>query len=160
MSRRALRLLTPAVGGPWGWAVTVVRVAAGIVFVLFSFGKLLRHAEEAAAFERYGIPLADAAVVLVGLLELGGGILLVLGLLTRPAALALAGNMAVAIATAGRIEGGPVHLGLAPALLAAMLLLVWAGAGHASLDARLARRLGRGVRPGAAPVGRVAGLSR
>ncbi len=63
---------------------------------------------------------------LVGALEIGGGILLVLGVFTRLVALALAGNFVVAIATAGRIEGGPVHLILAPALLACMVYLTWA----------------------------------
>ena len=40
------------------------------------------------------------------MLEPARGILPILGLLPRPDALALAGNMAVAIATAGRIGGG------------------------------------------------------
>jgi len=48
--------------------------------------------------------------------------------------------MAGAITTAGRIEGGPVHLLLAPTLLAAMLFLLWAGPGLRSLDARTLRR--------------------
>ena len=118
-----------------------VRLAAGAVFLAFSVGKFARHGAEAAALDRYGIPYPDQLTSLVGLLEAGGGLLLVSGRLTRPAALALAGNMAVAIVTAGRVEGGPVHLGLAPALLAAMLFLLWAGPGRASLDARLLRRL-------------------
>ncbi len=132
------RILAPRVTGPAAWAVAAVRIAAGVVFVSFSFGKFLRHDEEVAALERYGIPLADAATYMVGVLEFGGGLALLLGLATRPAALALAVNMAVAISSAGRIEGGAVHLGLAPALLAAMLLLLWAGAGRLSLDGRLA----------------------
>lgn len=91
------------------------------------------------------MPLPELATYLVGGLELGGGILLALGLLTRLAALGLAVNMAVAVATAGRIEGGLVNLGLAPALLAAMLVLLWTGAGRPSVDDRLLGRAG-GVR--------------
>ena len=117
-----------------GRASLVVRLVAGVVLVSFSFGKFLRHGAEAAAFDRYGIPAPDAATYLVGAVELIGGVLLIIGLLTRPTALALAVNFAVAIATAGRIEGGPIHLGLAPALLVAMLFLVWKGAGAPSLD--------------------------
>ena len=111
----------------------------------------MRHEEEAAAFDRYGLPWPDAFTYAIGLVELGGGILLLLGLFTRPAALMLAGNMVGAISTGGRVDGGPVHLGLAPALLVTMLVLVWLGAGRFSLDARLLSRLRR-ERPGAPPV--------
>ena len=55
-----------------GLAPLVLRVAPGLVFVSFSVGKFTRHAAEAAAFERYGVPLAEATVYLVGLLELIG----------------------------------------------------------------------------------------
>jgi putative oxidoreductase len=131
-------IVAPRVSGPGAWAVAAARVAAGAVFIAVSFGKFVRHEAEVAALERYGIPLADAATYLVGILEMAGGLALLLGVGTRLAAVALAGNMAVAIATAGRIEGGPVHLGLAPALLAVMLTLIWAGAGRLSVDERLA----------------------
>jgi putative oxidoreductase len=133
-------VIAPRDLGRAAWAVAAARVAAGVVFVAFSFGKFIHHEAEAAAFDRYGIPQADAATYLVGTLELVGGLMLVLGLGTRVVAVALAGNMIGAIATAGRHDGGPVNLGLAPAVLAAMLVLIWAGAGRASLDEMLARR--------------------
>jgi hypothetical protein len=41
-----------------------------------------------------------------------------------------------AIVTTGRIGGGLVHLGLAPALLVAMLVLLKTGAGARSIDTR------------------------
>lgn len=115
----------------------ILRVAAGMVFVLFSFGKFVRRDAEIRAFDRYGIPWPEVMVVMVGVLELVGGSLLIAGLLTRPVALALAGNMIGAISTGGRIDGGIVHLGLAPALLIAMLILLRTGAGARSVDARL-----------------------
>lgn len=34
--------------------------------------------------------------------------------------------------------GGPIHLGLAPTLLVAMVFLLWAGAGSLALDNRIA----------------------
>jgi len=46
--------------------------------------------------------------------------------------------MVGAIAAAGPVEGGAINLGLAPALLLAMLFLVWTGAGRFALDERLA----------------------
>jgi uncharacterized membrane protein YphA (DoxX/SURF4 family) len=122
------------------WALAV-RVVAGAVFVGFSFGKFVRHAAERAALHRYGIPFPDTATYLVGGLELVCGTALILGLLVRPASSLLACNMVGAITTAGRIEGGPVHLLLAPALLVCMLFLLWAGAGSPSLDGRLGRRV-------------------
>lgn len=114
----------------------VLRVVAGLVFLGFGPGKFLRHEAEAAAFERYGIPFTDAAVYAVGTLEIAGGIALLLGLLVRPVALALAGNLIVAVATAGRIDGGAVNLGLAPVLVAALVALVVWGAGPLALDRR------------------------
>jgi len=121
----------------------VVRIVAGAVFVSFSFGKFLNHAAEAAAFDRYGIPAPDETTYVVGALEMLGGVALILGLGTRVVAIALGLNMIGAITTAGRIEGGPVHLGLAPALLIAMVYLVWTGAGARSVDRRLEARLRR-----------------
>ena len=138
------RLLAPApaicTGRGCALGVMVLRVAAGAVIAGFGIGKFTRHAAEAVALDRYGIPWADPVTYLVGALELGGGALLVLGLLTRPVALALTANLAVAIATAGRLEGGPIHLGVAPALLATMLLLLVTGGGPVSLDGLLLAR--------------------
>ncbi len=139
MSPRIAQIVRPRALGGLMPAVAALRIAAGVVLVLFSAGKFVHHGAEAAAFDRYGIPFPEVATGLVGLLELGGGLLLVAGLLTRPVALLLAGNMLGAVLTAGRIDGGAVHLGLAPALLAVMVLLVWAGAGRPSADALLSR---------------------
>src|SRR4029078_3736293 len=61
-------------------------------------------------------------------------------------AVLLAFNMIGDIITAGRVEVGPVHLLLAPMLLAATLFLLWAGGGAASLDGRRASRR-TGVQP-------------
>jgi len=138
MRRLVSLILAPRVTGRAAWAVAAARVAAGAIFVAFSFGKFVNHGAEAASFERYGIPAPDAATYLVGALELVGGLLLVAGLVTRLAAIALAGDMVGAIVTAGRVEGGALHLGLAPALLGVMLVLIWTGAGRWSLDGRLA----------------------
>ena len=124
----------------WGRVALLIRVVAGAIFLGFSVGKFTRHGAESAALDRYGLPFPDAFTYAVGVVELLGGVLLVLGLGTRIAALALACDMGGAITTAGRVEGGPVHLGLAPALLVMMLLLLWIGPGDRSLDRRLLTR--------------------
>lgn len=126
------------VSGRAATATATVRILAGLIFVLLSLPKFFLHEFELAEFVRFGLPDSSLIVYLVGLLELGGGLMLIMGLATRLAALGLAVNMIGAIATAGVQVGGPFHLGLAPALLAAMLYLLWAGAGAASLDRRFA----------------------
>ncbi len=124
----------------WGRLALLIRLVAGAIFLGFSIGKFIRHGAESAALDRYGLPYPDAFTYGVGVLEIVGGAMLVLGLGTRVAALALACDMVGAIATAGRIEGGPVHLGLAPMLLVMMLLVLWIGPGDRSLDRRLIAR--------------------
>ena len=123
------------------WAATAARAGAGAVFVGFSIGKFARHEAEAGAFERYGLPFPDLFTYVVGVVELGGGALLLVGLGTRLAALALAGDMVGAVATGGRVDGGLVHLGLAPLLLATTLFLVWEGPGRRALDGLVRARL-------------------
>ena len=120
-------------------AAGVLRVVAGLVFLGFGPGKFRHHAAEASSFERYGIPFPDAATYAVGVLEIAGGAALLIGLLVRPVALVLAGNLVVAVATAGRIDGGAVNLGLAPVLIVVLVALALRGGGPHSLDRRLAR---------------------
>jgi putative oxidoreductase len=123
------------------WAA-VVRWCAGAVFVVFGIGKFSDHAHEASSFAAYGLPSPDAFVYLVGVLEVVGGLLLILGLLTRLVALALAGNMVGAIIVSGIGEGEVLpSLTLAPLLLAAMLYLLWVGPGDRAVDGRLLARL-------------------
>ena len=137
MRRLVARLSEPRTHGGAAWATTVVRIVTGALFVMFSIGKFADHADESADFEHYGIPAPEVATYLVGALELVGGALLIVGLLTRPTAFLLACNMLGAIATAGRVDGGSFHLGVAPAMLAAMVFLVWAGPGRLALDRTL-----------------------
>lgn len=134
------RFFSTRVGGRVAVVTAVLRIATGLVFVLFSLPKFLAHEYELAEFVRYGLPDSSAIVYLVGALELGAGLMLILGIGTRLAALGLALNMAGAIATAGVQVGGPFHLGVAPALLLSMVYLLWAGSGAAALDRALATR--------------------
>jgi putative oxidoreductase len=109
---------------------------------VFGIGKFTEHASELASFQGYGLPAPDTFVYAIGVLELVGGLLLAVGALTRPVALALAGDMVGAIVASGIGEGEVIpSLTVAPAMLAAMLYLVWAGPGARSVDERLARRL-------------------
>ena len=110
-----------------------LRLISGGVFIVFGIGKFVNHASELASFKSYGLPAPDAFVVVVGLIELVGGLLLLIGVLTRPAALALAGDMIGAIVVSGIAKGELISLTLAPAQLVVMLVLLWMGPGARSL---------------------------
>jgi putative oxidoreductase len=106
---------------------------------VFGVYKFTDHARETESFETYGLPSPSLFAYAIGVLEVAGGLCLLAGFLTRPAAALLAGDMVGAIITAGRVEGGAINLALAPALLIGMLILLWLGPGRWGLDGRLAR---------------------
>lgn len=99
------------------------------MFVAFGAAKFVSHASELASFRTYGLPAPDVFVTVIGVVELVGGALLIVGWLVRPAALVLAGNMIGAIIVSGIAKGEVISLTLAPAELAAMLVLLCTGAG-------------------------------
>ena len=142
----ALALL--AAGPSSGWRAVVAllgRLAGGAVFVVFGLGKFVNHSSELTSFQAYGLPAPDAFVYVIGVIEFVGGLLLMLGLLTRPAAVVLGGDMVGAIVVSGIGLGELVSLTLAPAELALCLFLLWTGPGMLALDRRiLVRRSGPG----------------
>ena len=133
-------MLTTPGSGRAATAAAVARVAASAVFVAFGIGKFTSHGTEVASFRDYGLPVPDAFVYAIGVLEIGGGLLLLAGLLTRLAALALAGDMVGAIALSGIGQGEAISLTLAPALLLAMFFLIRTGGGRWSADRALLER--------------------
>jgi putative oxidoreductase len=111
------------------WAQPVRRIA-GVAFIVAGLPKFAFNAGEVSAFDRYGLPWPHAFVIVIGVVEIAGGILLLLGRATRPTALVLAAVMIGAIVVSGFGQGEVVpSLTVAPLLLAAMLYLVWAGPG-------------------------------
>ena len=111
----------------------VARLLSGGVFIAFGAGKFANHASELASFKSYGLPAPEPFVVAIGVIELVGGLLLIAGVLTRPTALVLAGDMVGAIVVSGIAKGEPISLTLAPAELILMLTLLWTGSGAHSL---------------------------
>lgn len=86
-----------------------------------------------------GFPLPELFASLAALAEFGGGIFLALGLLTRPAAFLVLGQMAVVTLLAH--AGDPFGDRETPILYGAIaLLFVGIGAGRYSLDALIHRR--------------------
>jgi putative oxidoreductase len=110
-------------------ALLALRVAAGGIFVAFGLGKFINHGSELASFKAYGLPAPELFVVVIGVIEVVGGVALIAGRFTRLAALALAGDMVGAIIFSGLGHWEVISLSLAPAQLAAMLLLMRTGPG-------------------------------
>ncbi len=142
LDRIPTRMLAPRVDGTVArLLVLAVRLAAGLFLIGVGIGKFADRASEVADFRHYGVPLPDVAVPLAGVIEVVGGVCVVLGLLIRPAAAIVAVNLLVALLTAGLTDGGTFHLVVGPALMVAMVLLVVTGAPAPSGDqAILSRR--------------------
>lgn len=101
-------------------AYIVLRVGAGLLFLAHGLQKLF------GLFGGSVVPLVSR-MGLAGVLELVGGVLLVLGLFTRPVALVLAGEMVVAYIFAHLPRGPiPVQNGGELALLYALIFLFFA----------------------------------
>lgn len=130
-----------AIAGFAGVSHALLRIGAGLLFMQHGMQKLF-----GVLGGFHGEPGATAPLMsqmgLAGVLEFGGGILLVLGLLTRPVAAILAIEMLVAYFQAHMSQGGmPIQNGGELALLF-MLVFVYLfgnGAGPLSLDQRLRR---------------------
>ena len=128
------------------WGPTVLRVIVGIIFVMYGWDKFFGFGPGfwVELFASQGIPWPNLTATLVGIVELVGGMALVLGLFTRVAAALLTIDMAVAILVVG-IEGGffvwDSGISFPLALFAATLALVLMGGGEASLDEIVGRRV-------------------
>ena len=119
-----------------GRALLALRVLSGVVFVAFGLGKFVSHSSELASFKSYGVPVPGLFVIAIGVIELVGGGLLISGRLLKPTALVLAGDMVGAIVVSGAAKGEIISLTLAPALLVAMIVLLWAACGRTPLPER------------------------
>lgn len=132
--------------------LSIFRVVAGVVFLSAGTMKIFGYPEN---------PMPDmppielwSQVGIGGLMEVVGGLLIVLGLYTRPVAFVLAGEMAVAYFQF-HAPGGfwPTYNGGVAAVMYCFffLYLMLAGAGPWSLDALIARSRASRV-PGTARV--------
>lgn len=121
--------------------LSVVRIIVAFLFVLYGATKLFAY--PAPVMPGGGTaPLGSLAGV-AGALELVGGVLLLLGLFTRPAAFILSGEMAVAYFIGHASRGfWPVLNGGAPAVFFAFFWLYISAAGSSpwSIDALRRRK--------------------
>ena len=142
-----VRMETGAPAGLPGAAHALLRVVTGALFMEHGLQKLFGLLVDPSQ-PWHGPPPMFSQFWFAGVLETFGGLLIVLGLLTRPVAFLLAGEMAVAYFTAHFPRSfWPVLNGGEHTVLYCFiyLYLVATGAGPFSVDAALRRRrtLGR-----------------
>ena len=124
--------------------IALLRVLLGILFIahggqkIFSFGL----GTVTSGFSQMGIPMASITAPLVAIVELVGGIALVLGLFTKIAAILLAIDMIGAILLVHLRNGFflPNGYEFALTLLVASVAMLLTGPGAYSLDHVLAAR--------------------
>jgi putative oxidoreductase len=123
----------------------VLRVGIGVMFICHGFPKLTAGPELwtklGGALSAVGIDFAPTFMgFMAAISEAGGGMLLVLGLFTRPACFFLLSTMSVA--TLMHLKGGDSFVKYSHALEAAILFfsLLFIGPGKWSLDGKLARK--------------------
>ncbi|MBI4150270.1 DoxX family protein [Candidatus Woesearchaeota archaeon] len=139
-------MLAKVFKGSADYAPLVLRLALALVFIAHGYQKLFVMGVGAVAemFAGLGIPLASVSAWVVALVEFVGGICLLLGLLTRYAALLISIVMVVAILKVKLAVGLIAPMGtpmpgaeLDVALLAAAVSIVLAGPGKWALERTL-----------------------
>src|SRR5215210_4692451 len=131
-----------SVRGAAGYAPLVVRVLAGVIMAAHGWQKLQGGPSGfGQALAGLGVPLPELMAYVVTLVELIGGVLLIVGLLSRLAALLLTIDLVVAIllvkVNIGLVsppDGSGVGAELELALIAGLLVVLLAGPGRGSAD--------------------------
>jgi putative oxidoreductase len=125
--------------------IAILRVIVGVVFTAHGYQKLFVYgiAGVQGAMTKMGTPIPMVVGPLVTLLEFFGGLALIVGLLTRLAALGFAIEMLGAVMIVHLANGFflPSGYEFALTLLVASLAIVVAGPGSFSIDAMLASRV-------------------
>jgi putative oxidoreductase len=144
-------MTAPNVATRWRvWApylLSILRIVAAFLFIQFGTAKVFGL--PAPIMPGGGTAPVGSLAWVAGMLETFGGLLLLIGLLTRPVAFILAGEMAVAYFYGHAPQGfWPVLNQGSPAILFCFLFLYLsaAGPGPWSLDAMRERRGSYGLR--------------
>ena len=133
-------------------ALLVLRIALGVTMIAHGYQKVFTFgfAGVASGFVQMGVPMASVTAPLVALLELFGGVAVLIGLLTRLASLGFVVDM-LGAATFVHFKNGfflPTGFEFVFVLLLLSVTLMLSGAGGISVDAMIAaRRSGTSVAP-------------
>jgi putative oxidoreductase len=140
MANGLSRFMKPSSRGATDAALLILRLCAGLSLAFgHGLSKVLTLGKFIASVERHGFPLPQVFGPAAALSEFLGGILLALGLATRPAAtLVLATMLGAAFQVHAHDPFSEKELAFAYALVAIAVLV--AGPGRYSLDARLEKR--------------------
>lgn len=124
------------------WAALVGRALMAVIFITAGFGKLTAFQGTAGYIASQGLPLPQVVTVLTIVLELGGGLMLLLGWKARWAAVALlvftglAGAIFHAFwaAAPDQVQAQLIHFQKNLAMMGGLLYLAMHGSGRLSLD--------------------------
>ncbi len=111
----------------------MLRLSIASIFIYAGWQKLMNIEMTAGFMTELGFPAGTFFAYLVGIVEVGGGLAVLLGIFTKVAGLLLATTMVVAILTA-HLEGTFMEAALPVALLGSTFGLVAAGSGRWSLS--------------------------
>jgi putative oxidoreductase len=128
----------------------ISRLTIGYIFIQSGWGKLHHLDKVVAFFTSLGIPAPQLQAPFVASVELGCGTLVLIGLLTRLAAIPLIATMIVAILTARLKDVTDLGDFFSLSEYLFIVLLVWLivkGAGAVSLDWLLVKKQNKGALP-------------
>ena len=128
-------------------AALVGRVLLALIFITSGFGKITGFEGAVGYIASKGLPLASVVAALTILVELGGGLAVLFGFLTRWAALALAVFSLLAGfifhaywgVPADQVMGQQINFWKNVSIAGGFLVLAAFGAGAISIDAKRAR---------------------
>lgn len=126
------------------WGLLILRIAVGLIFAVHGAQKFFLFGIDGTAgfLGSVGVPLPQIAAIVLIIIELLGGLALLIGLGTRYVAALLAVDMAVALLTVHLpngffVDGGGMEFVLV--LLAGSLFFALNGGGGLAVDRRFAQ---------------------
>lgn len=139
------RLIIPSLGGLYAAlgesAETILRVAAGLLLVTHGYGKIMNPFGASGMVESLGFYPGVFWSPLLAATEFFGGILIAIGLFTRPAAFAAMIVLTVTIYFHGIVQAEGL-MGAEKSILWALIMFYFVirGANSHSVDAKLGRQ--------------------
>lgn len=117
------------------WGLLLVRAVCGVIYIAHGWSKVFGDlVDQGKKFGKLGLPMPYYSSLLTGVVEVGGGLLLLAGLFTRPLAVILALTMVVAIWKVKWKKGFVHETDFPLLLLVVQVLFLLTGAGALALD--------------------------